>query len=293
MSNNIYYDSIYEPSRKLTTDEIAEGDEIFFNYFNNLFENNEITINWLKNKEIKYTIKNLLKISILDRNYDINNLVDNTFPYLEFIWYEFSTFKILIYIDTNNQDNMNYIKQYKLLYRTEKKYNIINLIKNIIKFNYFWFSISLNDNNKYSLYLDTKNIYKIILCYYLTILKPLFLPSYIYSSSLSDISQILLSKENMNELLISSKLFSFNIKYNLITRALFELQNAKSQDEFLLLLKKHIEQKYVYDFYNIDISYIKNDERKNINLNYNVIHNISGYNSLLWMINKIFIEINS
>ena len=291
MSNNIYYDSIYEPSRKLTTDEIAEGDEIFFNYFNNLFENNEITINWLKNKEIKYTIKNLLKISILDRNYDINNLVNNTFPYIEFIWYEFSTFKILIYIDTNNQDNMNYIKQYKLLYRTEKKYNIINLIKNIIKFNYFWFSISLNDNNKYSLYLDTKNIYKIILCYYLTILKPLFLPSYIYSSSLSDISQILLSKENINELLISSNLFSFNIKYNLITSLLFELKNSKSQDEFLLLLKKHIEQKYVYDFYNIDIYYIKNDERKNINLNYNVIHNINSYNSLLWMINKIFTTI--
>ena len=291
MSNNIFYDSIYEPTRKLTTDEIAEGDEIFFNYFNNLFENNEITINWLKNKEIKYTIKNLLKISILDRNYDINNLVDNTFPYLEFIWYELSTFKIIIYIDTNNQENMNYIKQYKLLYRAEKKYNFINLIKNIINLKYFWFNISLNDNNKYSLYLDKINIFKIILCYYLTILKPLFLPSYIYSSSLSDISHILLLNKNIDELLISSNLFSFNIKYNLITRALFELKNSKSQDEFLLLLKKHIEQKYVYDFYNIDISYIKNDERKNINLNYNVIHNINGYNSLLWMINKIFTTI--
>jgi len=284
----------YQLNKQLTKEEIEEGDEIFLNFFLNLIENNDIIIiNWKKNKEIKYTIKNLLKISILDINYNIQNLIIDRSPYIEFIWNMNSTFKILIFIDKDNKNNIDYIKKYKLIYGLDKSENIINIIND--KNNIEWFNI-INENKKNTLYLDKLNIYKIILCYYLTILKPLFIPSYCYSSSILDISNNILYNKNMDELEIISNNFSYNISYNLINSLFFELEQSNNPEEFIIILNRHIKEKYTYDYYNINIKFknIKfNEEKiKNYKLKINIIHDINSYNSLLWFIKEIFSNIS-
>lgn len=283
------------PIRRVpTVEEIAEADEIFFNFFNNLFENNEITINWCKESKINFSIKNLIKISILDINYNIHNLIDYTYPYIEFVWNDNSIFKILIYVDKNNKTNMEYIRKYNLLYNSEGNTNMLNVINNEIenlknKIEWYNFRYDLREE-KFCFTLNENNIYKILFSYYLILLIPLFNSSGGFSISIIDVMEKIVYDKYMDELNIISNKFSFNIKYEITIPLVDELLKIRNQEELLLSVDNQLNNS-ITDFYTITIKYNLDEEKINENFKIQNIHNEESYKSLLWLIYNIFTTI--
>jgi len=277
-----------------TTEEIEEADEIFFNYFNNLFEN-DIIINWKNKGKIIYTIKNLIKVSILDRNYDIHNLIDYSFPYIEFTWNTNSIFKVLIHIDTNNRNNLDYIRKYKLLYKSNEYINIFNIIKKALGdyyyLNWFYFYYDL-EKEKFIFGINYKETYYIIFSYYLMLLVPLFNSKGSFSTNYLDISNKL-SKDIIDELNISSNFFSFNLKYDVKVKYLDELlQHNTTYDNFISYVKEQLEYEHIIDYYYLNIECKINNQILIDKKRFECKHNLQKYNSLLWIINKMYNNID-
>ena len=278
--------------------EIEEGDIKFFNFFTDEIFNGDIIINWKNNNKVKYSIKNLIKCVVLDRDYDIFSLIDNTYPFIIFKWNNRSMYKALIYVDKRNEENMNYMNNYNLLYKANDNIdflNFLNEVKNINKKKIFKENLRIFDdyndieNKNEILYINKENLYKCIICYLCTLFKPLYFNKGGYSSNdILLLDTLMNHKDYMNEFEVISNNFNYTIKYNCFSSISFEYKYAKSLEEFIEIYKKQYKDNRINDYYDINLNYIYNNTIINKRIEeIKIKHNLIEYDSLILMLNKI------
>lgn len=274
--------------------EIEEGDIKFFNFFTDEIFNGDIIINWKQEGNIKYTIKNLIKCVVLDRDYDIFSLIDNTYPYMIFKWNDKSMYKALIYVDMRNKENMRYIEDNRLLYKARGNLEFIRFLSKINKMKYIdeavrWSYEYHIENEKDILYIDKEMLYTSIICYFCMLFRPLYFSKNGYSiNEILTLDKLVNYKDYMDEFEVISKNFNYTIKYICCSAVSFEYKYSKSLEEFLEIYKSQYKNNHINNYYEIDINY--NDNNKMINKKtrkIKIIDNLTEYNSLILMLYKI------